>query len=90
MSEIPGLLCPTGSLSLMFNIDSRAALVISVILPAIYLGLCFKLKSDTQITIAAVMSVFYAFLMLAVTMSIIGMLLYVGMLLLYFYLVPHT
>lgn len=51
---------------------ASAALVLAVIPPLIYLGLCFKLKADTQITIAAVLSVIYAFLMLVVTMSIIG------------------
>ncbi|XP_065326137.1 chitin synthase chs-1-like [Pelmatolapia mariae] len=61
-----------GSLSFVLNINSAAALVISVIPPAIYLGLCFKLKSDTQITIAAILGVCYAFLMLLVTISIIG------------------
>uniref|UniRef100_A0A8P4GJG0 chitin synthase n=1 Tax=Dicentrarchus labrax TaxID=13489 RepID=A0A8P4GJG0_DICLA len=49
-----------------------AALVLAVIPPVIYLGLCFKLKADTQITIAAILSVIYAFLMLVVSMSIIG------------------
>lgn len=66
------VLCPPGSLAFILNIHSAAALVMSVIPPAIYLGLCFKLKADTQITIAAVLSVMYAFLMLVVTMSIIG------------------
>lgn len=63
-----------GSLTFVLDINSAAALVISVIPPAIYLGLCFKLKSDTQITIAAILSLCYAFLMLTVTISIIGML----------------
>uniref|UniRef100_A0A3Q3G9X1 chitin synthase n=1 Tax=Labrus bergylta TaxID=56723 RepID=A0A3Q3G9X1_9LABR len=48
------------------------ALILAVIPPIIYLILCFKLKSDTQITIAGIMSIIYAFLMLVVTMSIIG------------------
>ncbi|XP_035769496.1 uncharacterized protein LOC118455244 [Neolamprologus brichardi] len=61
-----------GSLTFVLDINSAAALVISVIPPAIYLGLCFKLKSDTQITIAAILSLCYAFLMLTVTISIIG------------------
>lgn len=61
-----------GSLSFILDIPSAGALVIAVIPPAIYLGLCFKLKPDTQITIAAVLSVMYAFLMLVVTMSIIA------------------
>ncbi|KAM6974308.1 LOW QUALITY PROTEIN: chitin synthase chs-2-like [Tautogolabrus adspersus] len=61
-----------GSLSFVLSIDASWALLVAVIPPFIYLILCFKLKSDTQITIAAVMSVIYAFLMLVVTMSIIG------------------
>ncbi|XP_050923111.1 chitin synthase chs-2-like isoform X2 [Lates calcarifer] len=70
----PATICllVAGSLAFILNIHSAAALVMSVIPPAIYLGLCFKLKADTQITIAAVLSVMYAFLMLVVTMSIIG------------------
>ncbi|XP_038158759.1 chitin synthase chs-2-like isoform X3 [Cyprinodon tularosa] len=66
------VLMVAGSLSFVFGIPSGAALVIAVIPPAIYLGLSFKLKTDTQITIAAVMSIMYAFLMLLVTMSIIA------------------
>ncbi|KAG7233856.1 hypothetical protein INR49_006488 [Caranx melampygus] len=61
-----------GSLNFVFDIHAAGALVIAVIPPAIYLGLCFKLKADTQITIAAVMSIIYAFLMLIVSLSIIG------------------
>ncbi|XP_070778288.1 chitin synthase chs-2-like [Enoplosus armatus] len=61
-----------GSLSFIFNMNASGALVLAVIPPVIYLILCFKLKSDTQITIAAILSVIYAFLMLVVTMSIIG------------------
>ncbi|XP_054911275.1 chitin synthase chs-2-like [Poeciliopsis prolifica] len=68
----PATIClmVAGSLSFILNIPSAAALVLAVIPPAIYLGLCFKLKADTQITIAAVLSVIYAFLMMVVTMSI--------------------
>ncbi|MEQ2181869.1 hypothetical protein GOODEAATRI_016068, partial [Goodea atripinnis] len=69
------VLCSPGcfsSLSFLFNISGASALVIAVIPPAIYLGLCFKLKADTQITIAAVLSVLYAFLMMVVTMTIIA------------------
>ncbi|XP_078032019.1 chitin synthase chs-2-like [Epinephelus lanceolatus] len=61
-----------GSLTFVLDVHAASALVMAVIPPLIYLGLCFKLKSDTQITIAAVMSVIYSFLMLVVTMSIIG------------------
>uniref|UniRef100_A0A8P4KF76 chitin synthase n=1 Tax=Dicentrarchus labrax TaxID=13489 RepID=A0A8P4KF76_DICLA len=60
------------SLSFVLNMNGSAALVLAVIPPVIYLGLCFKLKADTQITIAAILSVIYAFLMLVVSMSIIG------------------
>uniref|UniRef100_A0A674BRU7 chitin synthase n=1 Tax=Salmo trutta TaxID=8032 RepID=A0A674BRU7_SALTR len=40
--------------------------------PVVYLLVCFKLKSETQIAIAAVMSVLYAFLMIGTALSIIG------------------
>ncbi|KAM9385866.1 uncharacterized protein KZ484_007448 [Pholidichthys leucotaenia] len=66
------ILMVAGSLSFLWEFDSAASIVISVIPPAIYLGLSFKLKSDTQITIAAVLSIIYAFLMMVVTLSIIG------------------
>ncbi|KAM8766238.1 chitin synthase chs-2-like [Acanthopagrus schlegelii] len=61
-----------GCFTFIFSIDGTLSLVLAVIPPAIYLGLSFKLKADTQIHIAAVMSIIYAFLMLVVTMSIIG------------------
>ncbi|XP_051811504.1 chitin synthase-like [Acanthochromis polyacanthus] len=70
----PATICllVAGGLSLIFSIDSAGALVIAVIPPAIYLGLCFHLKADTQIAIAAIMSITYAFLMLVVTMTIVA------------------
>ncbi|XP_051811506.1 chitin synthase chs-2-like [Acanthochromis polyacanthus] len=70
----PATIClmAAGSLSFIFDIDAGGALIIAVIPPAIYLGLCFHLKADTQITIAAIMSVMYAFLMLVVSVSIVG------------------
>ncbi|XP_034561035.1 chitin synthase chs-2-like [Notolabrus celidotus] len=61
-----------GSLSFMLSLDASWALVLAIIPPIIYLILCFKLKTDTQIIIAAILSIIYAFLMLVVTMSIIG------------------
>ncbi|XP_037831669.1 chitin synthase chs-1-like isoform X2 [Kryptolebias marmoratus] len=64
--------CVAGVLSFLFNIHFAVALVIAVIPPAVYVGLCFKLKEDTQITIAAVLSTFYAFLMLVLIMTAIG------------------
>lgn len=68
----PLVLCFPGSLSFILDMNSSLALVLAVIPPAIYLGLCFKLKTDTQITIAAILSIIYAFLMLVVSMSIVG------------------
>uniref|UniRef100_A0A6Q2YBC1 chitin synthase n=1 Tax=Esox lucius TaxID=8010 RepID=A0A6Q2YBC1_ESOLU len=61
----------SGCLTLILNIDANLALFLAVVPPVIYLILCFKLKSDTQITIAAVLSVFYAFLMIATALSIV-------------------
>ncbi|XP_064173373.1 chitin synthase chs-2-like [Anguilla rostrata] len=61
-----------GSFIFVFSIDANISLILAILPPAIYLFLCFKLKSDTQITIAAVMSVLYAFLMLATLLSVVG------------------
>ncbi|XP_029299583.1 chitin synthase chs-1-like [Cottoperca gobio] len=61
-----------GSLTFILSMHASGALVLAVIPPVIFLILCFYVKSDTQITIAGVMSIIYAFLMLIVTMSIIG------------------
>ncbi|XP_037831666.1 chitin synthase chs-1-like isoform X2 [Kryptolebias marmoratus] len=61
-----------GILSFLLNIHFAVALVIAVIPPAIYVGLCFKLKEDTQITVAAVLSTFYAFVMSVMTMTSVG------------------
>ncbi|XP_046875154.1 chitin synthase chs-1-like isoform X1 [Hypomesus transpacificus] len=70
----PATIClmTAGSFSFVFNIHPNDSLFIAVVPPTIYFILCFKLKSDTQITIAAVMSVFYAFLMLGTGLSIVG------------------
>ncbi|CDQ88817.1 unnamed protein product [Oncorhynchus mykiss] len=62
----------SGSLSFILDIDPNVALVLATVPPVVYLLLCFKLKSDTQIAIAAVMSVLYAFLMIGTALSIIG------------------
>ncbi|XP_056254592.1 chitin synthase chs-1-like [Seriola aureovittata] len=70
----PATICllVAGSLAFILKIHAAVALVLAVIPPSIYLIICFKVKADIQITIAAVMSIIYAFLMLVVTMSIIG------------------
>ncbi|XP_067275539.1 chitin synthase chs-2-like [Pseudorasbora parva] len=62
----------SGSFVFIFKMDENLALVLAIVPPSIYLILCFKLKSDTQITIAAVMSVLYAFLMAGAILCIIG------------------
>ncbi|XP_024256311.1 chitin synthase chs-2-like [Oncorhynchus tshawytscha] len=62
----------SGSLSFILDIDPNVALVLATVPPVVYLLLCFKLKSDTQIAIAAVMSVLYAFLMIGTALSIVG------------------
>lgn len=62
----------SGSVTFILDIDPNIALVLATVPPVVYLGLCFKLKSNTQITIAAFLSVLYAFLMTGVILSIIG------------------
>ncbi|KAL0152651.1 hypothetical protein M9458_052374, partial [Cirrhinus mrigala] len=61
----------SGSFVFIFNMDENFALALAIAPPTVYLILCFKLKSDTQITIAAIMSIFYAFLMAGTILSII-------------------
>ncbi|XP_060772855.1 chitin synthase chs-2-like isoform X1 [Neoarius graeffei] len=64
-----------GSLKTVLKIDANGALAIAVIPPAIYLFLCYYLgqeKSNLQITIAAIMSIIYAFLMTATIFTIIA------------------
>lgn len=61
-----------GSFTFIMNMEQKAALIAATVPPTIYLALCFKLKSDTQIQIAAVLSVLYAFLMTGTILSIIG------------------
>ncbi|TDH03746.1 hypothetical protein EPR50_G00145040 [Perca flavescens] len=70
----PATIClmVAGSFNFLFNLNASGALVLAVIPPIIFLILCFKLKSDTQIKIAGLLSIMYAFLMLVVTLSIIG------------------
>uniref|UniRef100_A0A672P6N0 chitin synthase n=1 Tax=Sinocyclocheilus grahami TaxID=75366 RepID=A0A672P6N0_SINGR len=62
----------SGSFVFILNMDENIALGLAIVPPTVYLILCFKLKSDTQIKIAAIMSVFYAFLMAGTILSIIG------------------
>uniref|UniRef100_UPI0037E98F86 chitin synthase chs-2-like n=1 Tax=Semicossyphus pulcher TaxID=241346 RepID=UPI0037E98F86 len=61
-----------GALTVLLDIHPNGALVIALIPPVIFLGISFKIKSDTQINIAAVLSILYAFLMLISALVIIG------------------
>ncbi|XP_008295149.1 uncharacterized protein LOC103368524 [Stegastes partitus] len=61
-----------GCLTVLLDIHPNAALVLAVIPPAIILGISFKIKSDTQIIIAAVMSTLYAFIMMIAAIVVIG------------------
>ncbi|XP_076130873.1 chitin synthase chs-1-like [Alosa pseudoharengus] len=61
-----------GSFSFVFGVSPNLALALAIVPPVIYLVLCYKLSTNTQITIAALMSIFYAFLMTVSILSIIG------------------
>ncbi|KAM3876977.1 chitin synthase 1 [Diretmus argenteus] len=61
-----------GAFQFVFKITGTLSIIISVIPPVFYMIVCFVAKPNTQITIAAIMSVLYAFLMTASFFSIIG------------------
>ncbi|XP_043931790.1 chitin synthase chs-2-like [Protopterus annectens] len=61
-----------GSFSFVFGWRGDVSIVISVIPPVLYIIVCYKLKPDTQIFIAAFLSALYAFLMTATICSVIG------------------
>ncbi|XP_027030378.2 chitin synthase 1 [Tachysurus fulvidraco] len=61
-----------GAFQFVFRIEGTLSIIISVIPPVVYMLICFFTKSNFQITIAAILSVFYAFLMTASFFSIIG------------------
>ncbi|KAG1937051.1 chitin synthase chs-1-like [Pimephales promelas] len=62
----------SGSFVFVWEMSENLALALAIVPPTVYLILCFKLTSDMQIKIAAIMSVFYAFLMAGSVLSIIG------------------
>jgi len=64
--------CLAGSFVFVWEMSENLALALAIVPPTVYLILCFKLTSDMQIKIAAIMSVFYAFLMAGSVLSIIG------------------
>ncbi|KAK6301520.1 hypothetical protein J4Q44_G00275730, partial [Coregonus suidteri] len=61
-----------GAFQFVFKIEGTLSIIISVIPPIFYMFICFLAKPNTQITIAGIMSVLYAFLMLASFFAIIG------------------
>lgn len=61
-----------GAFQFVFSIPGTLSIIIAVIPPIVYMLICFVTKSNFQITIAAILSVLYAFLMTASFFSIIG------------------
>ncbi|KAI5628171.1 hypothetical protein C0J50_2661 [Silurus asotus] len=61
-----------GAFQFVFSIAGTLSIIIAVIPPLVYMLICFFTKSNFQITIAAIFSVLYAFLMTASFFSIIG------------------
>ncbi|MCI4394924.1 hypothetical protein PGIGA_G00174580 [Pangasianodon gigas] len=61
-----------GAFQFVFSIPGDLSIIIAVIPPVVYMLICFFTKSNFQITIAAILSVLYAFLMTASFFSIIG------------------
>ncbi|XP_033492651.2 chitin synthase chs-2-like [Epinephelus lanceolatus] len=66
------ILIIAGSLTVLLDVHPSGALIMAIIPPAVFLGISFKIKSDIQIQIAAVMSILYAFLMMIAAIVIIG------------------
>ncbi|XP_032363512.1 chitin synthase chs-2 [Etheostoma spectabile] len=66
------ILMIAGSLTVLLDVQPNGALIMALIPPAIFLGISFKIKPDTQILIAGIMSILYAFLMMTTTIVIIG------------------
>uniref|UniRef100_A0A672ZH61 chitin synthase n=1 Tax=Sphaeramia orbicularis TaxID=375764 RepID=A0A672ZH61_9TELE len=61
-----------GAFQFVFKIAGTLSIIIASVPPVFYIIICFVCKPNTQITIAAIMSVLYAFLMTASFFSIIG------------------
>ncbi|KAK9542640.1 hypothetical protein VZT92_000484 [Zoarces viviparus] len=61
-----------GAFQFVFKIAGTHSIIIASVPPVFYVFICFMAKSNTQITIAAIMSILYAFLMTASFFSIIG------------------
>ncbi|KAM4694876.1 chitin synthase chs-2-like [Discoglossus pictus] len=61
-----------GAFSVLFHWSNNISLVIAIAPPALYIGVCYLAKPSTQLSIAAVLSVIYAFLMTATFLCIIN------------------
>lgn len=61
-----------GAFQFILKMAGTLSIIIACIPPVFYIIICFITKTNTQITIAAIMSVLYAFLMTASFFSIIG------------------
>ncbi|XP_037549422.1 chitin synthase 1 [Nematolebias whitei] len=61
-----------GAFQFILKMAGTLSIIIACIPPVFYIIICFVTKANTQITIAAIMSVLYAFLMTASFFSIIG------------------
>ncbi|XP_052429017.1 chitin synthase chs-2-like [Carassius gibelio] len=61
-----------GAFQFVFGIEGTLSIIIAVVPPTVYMIICFVAKPNFQITIAAILSVIYAFLMTASFFSIIG------------------
>ncbi|KAK1170888.1 chitin synthase chs-1-like [Acipenser oxyrinchus oxyrinchus] len=70
----PAIVCLmiSGCFSFIFNWDPNLCLFLAALPPALYIMVCYKVKTDTQIIIAAIISTVYAFLMSATFIAIIG------------------
>ncbi|KAL6113224.1 uncharacterized protein ACO6RY_11557 [Pungitius sinensis] len=61
-----------GAFQFVFKIAGTTSIIIASVPPVFYIIVCFVAKPNNQITIAAIMSILYAFLMTASFFSIIG------------------
>ncbi|XP_061670253.1 chitin synthase 1 [Syngnathoides biaculeatus] len=61
-----------GAFQFVFKLAGTLSIIIASIPPVFYILICFIAKPNNQITIAAIMSVLYAFLMTASLFSIVG------------------
>ncbi|KAM4596746.1 chitin synthase 1 [Fundulus diaphanus] len=61
-----------GAMQFIFGMNGEYTILIACVPPTFYIIICFTTKANTQITIAGIMSVIYAFLMTASFFSIIG------------------